>query len=142
MSRLTPDQKRKLQETTPIAPTGETLPIELPAPEISEDLAQDPNIAPLLAPPAAPSSLLQSAIDQQERELTDLQTQMDALSDQYAARARSIVLQGLENGRRKARAEILTIDIPSFFDSEGNGSPLPSAQNLALPDRIEEVATC
>jgi hypothetical protein len=117
--------------------------IDLPAPEISEDLAQDPNIAPLLEPPAPPSSLLQSAIDQQERELTDLQTQMDALTDQYATRARSIVLQGLENGRRKARAQILTIDIPAFFDSEGNGSPLPSEPKpIALPQSIEEGAAC
>jgi hypothetical protein len=123
-----------------IAPTGETLPIDLPAPEISEDLAQDPNIAPLLDPPAPPSSLLQSAIDQQEKELTDLQSQMNRLSDDYATRARSIVLRGLEDGRRKARAQILTIDIPAFFDSEGNGSPLPSPQNLALPQSIEEGA--
>jgi hypothetical protein len=122
-----------------IAPTDETLPIDLPAPEISEDLAQDPNIAPLLDPPAPPSSsLLQSAIDQQEKELTDLQSQMDRLSDQYATRARSIVLQGLEDGRRKARAQILTIDIPAFFASEGNGSPLPSVPNpIALPQSIE-----
>jgi hypothetical protein len=126
-----------------IAPTGETLPIDLPAPEISEDLAQDPNIAPLLEPPAAPSSLLQSAIDQQERELTDLQTQMDRLSDEYATRARSIVLQGLENGRRKARAQILTIDIPAFFASEGNGSPLPSDPHpIALPQSNEGEAAC
>jgi hypothetical protein len=133
--------KSKTQESSielPIAPTGETLPIALPAPEISEDLAQDPNIAPLLEPPAPPSSLLQSAIDQQERELTDLQTQMDRLSDDYATRARSIVLQGLENGRRKARAQILTIDIPAFFASEGNGSPLPSVPSpIALPQSPE-----
>jgi hypothetical protein len=126
-----------------IAPTGETLPIEIPAPEISEDLAQDPNIAPLLAPPAPPpSSLLQSAIDQQERELTDLQTQMDRLTDDYATRARSIVLRGLEAGRKKARAQILTIDIPAFFDSEGNGSPLPSPPNLALPQSPEGETAC
>jgi hypothetical protein len=125
-----------------IAPTGETLPIDLPAPEISEDLAQDPNIAPLLEPPAPPS-LLQSAIDQQERELTDLQTQMDALSDQYAARARSIVLRGLETGRQKARAQILTIDIPAFFASEGNGSPLPSSPTpIALPQSPEGETAC
>jgi hypothetical protein len=125
-----------------IAPTGETLPVEIPAPAISEDLVNDPNIAPLLEPPAPPSSsLLQSAIDQQERELTDLQTRMDALSDQYASRARAIVLSGLENGRRKARAEILTIDIPAFFGSEGNGSPLPSVpQAIALPQSPEGEA--
>ena len=104
-----------------IAPTGETLPVQIPAP---------------------PSSLLQSAIDQQEKELTDLQTQMDCLSDEYATRARSIVLQGLENGRLKARAQILTIDIPAFFDSEGNGSPLPSPQTLVLSPSIGEETTC
>jgi hypothetical protein len=109
-----------------IAPTEEVLLTEPPTP---------------IEPPA-PSSLLQSAIEQQDLELSELEAHMTELSERYAARARSIVLQGLENGRRKARAEILTIDIPSFFDSEGNGSPLPSAQNLALPDRIEEVATC
>jgi hypothetical protein len=92
--------------------------------------------------PPVPSSLLQSAIDQQDQELAELETHMTELSERYATRARAIVLQGLEEGRRKARAEILTIDIPSFFGSEGNGSPLPSPPNLALPDRIEEVATC
>jgi hypothetical protein len=116
---------------------------DLPTPEVSEDLAGDPNIAPLLEPPVAPSSLLQSAIDQQEKELTDLQTQMDRLSDQYATRARSIVLRGLEDGRRKARTQILTIDIPAFFASEGNDSPLPSVPNpIALPQSPEGEAAC
>ena len=93
--------------------------------------------------PAPPSSLLQSAIDQQEAELSDLQTQMDRLSDEYATRARSIVLQGLENGRLKARAQILTIDIPAFFDSEVNGSPLPSPQTpIALAPSTGEETTC
>jgi hypothetical protein len=125
----------------PIASSEDELPIALPAPEISDDLADDPNIAPLLEPPAPPS-LLQSAITQQEKELAELQSRMDDLSDDYAARARAIVLQGLEEGRRKARAEILTIDIPSFFGSEGNGSPLPSPQNLALSPSIEGEPTC
>ena len=107
--------------------------IEPTAPEISDDLVE---------PIAPPSSLLQSAIDQQDRELTDLEAQMTELSEQYAARARSIVLQGLENGRRKARAQILTIDIPAFFASEGNGSPLPSHPNLSLPQSIEGEAAC
>ena len=94
-------------------------------------------------PPLPPSSLLQSAIDQQEAELTDLKSQMDRLSDEYAARARSIVLQGLENGRLKARAQILTIDIPSFFASEGNGSTLPSSQTtIALLPSIEGEMEC
>ena len=109
-------------KTKAIAPIGETLPTY---------------------PPLPPSSLLQSAIDQQERELSDLQTRMDALSDEYATRARSIVLQGLENGRLKARAQILTIDIPAFFDSEVNGSPLPSPQTtIGLLPSIEGETEC
>lgn len=91
-------------------------------------------------PPAQPSALLQSAIDHQERELEELKTRMDALSEEYATKARAIVLQGLEDGRTKAKAQILTIDIPSFFDSEGNSSPLPLPQNLALPPDLEAEA--
>ena len=121
-------------KTKALVSSEDELPIDSPAPENSGDLVDDPNLSP--------SSLLQSAKTQQEKELTNLQAQMDALSDEYAARARSIVLSGLEDGRRKARAEILTIDIPSFFDLEGNGSPLPSPQNLALSPSIEEEATC
>lgn len=109
-------------KTKAIAPIGETLPTD---------------------PPLPPSSLLQSAIDQQEAELTDLKSQMDRLSDDYAARARSIVLQGLEDGRLKARAQILTIDIPAFFGSEGNGSPLPSSQTaIGLLPSIEGEMKC
>ena len=108
-------------KTKAIAPTGETLPID----------------------PPLPPSILQSAIDQQEAELTDLKSQMDLLSDDYATRARSIVLQGLENGRLKARAQILTIDIPAFFGSEVNGSPLPSPQTtIALLPSIEGETEC
>ena len=109
-------------KTKAIAPIGETL---------------------LTDPPLPPSSLLQSAIDQQEAELTDLKSQMDRLSDDYATRARSIVLQGLEDGRLKARAQILTIDIPSFFASEVNGSPLPSPKTaIGLLPSIEGETEC
>jgi hypothetical protein len=109
-------------KTKAIAPIGETLPTDSPLP---------------------PSSILQSAIDQQEAELTNLQTQMDRLSDEYATRARSIVLQGLEDGRQKARAQILTIDIPSFFGSEVNGSPLPSPKSaIALLPSIKGETEC
>jgi hypothetical protein len=116
---------------------------ELPEPEVSGNLIDDPNIAPLLEPPAPPSSLLQSAIDHQERELAELQTHMDELSEQYATRARSIVLSGLLNGRAKARAEILTIDIPSFFAPLGSGSNFPPPKNLApAPDLEAEAYQC
>jgi hypothetical protein len=116
---------------------------ELPEPEVSGNLVDDPNIAPLLEPPAPPSSLLQSAIDQQERELAELQARMDELSGQYATRAKAIVLRGLEDGRTKARAEILTIDIPSFFAPLGSGSNFPPPKNLApAPDLALEAHQC
>lgn len=122
------------KQSKPPIPLRSDDPIDSPAPEISGDLVDNPNLSP--------SSLLQSAKTQQEAELTDLQNQMDALSDEYAARARSIVLHGLEEGRQKARTQILTIDIPSFFDLEGNGSPLPSPQKLALSPSIEGEPPC
>ena len=109
----------------------------------SKTKAIAPTIDPPIDPPLPPSSLLQSAIDQQEAELTDLKSQMDRLSDEYATRARSIVLQGLEDGRQKARAQILTIDIPAFFASEVNGSPLPSPKTaIGLLPSIEGEMEC
>ena len=61
MSKLTPEQKRKLEQSAhePIAPN------------VSEDLANAPTIAPLLQ---APSSILQAAKLRQQKELDDLQT--------------------------------------------------------------------
>lgn len=122
-----------------IAPTGDTLPIDLPAPEISEDLAQDPNIAPLLEPPAVPPSILQSAIEQQERELAELEYRMTLLSEQYAQRARDIVARGLETGRRKAHDRILNIDLADFF-GDGGSLPPPIETFPALPQSPEEDA--
>ena len=103
MSKLTPEQKRKLEQSghEPIAS------------DVSEDLANDPAIAPLLQ---APSSILQAAKLRQQRELDDLQTQIDILSEEFATRAALIVEQGLTHSYQLARQKIGAIDL-SFFDS-------------------------
>ena len=96
-----------------IASTDETLPVEIPTPNVSEDLANDPAIAPLLQ---APSSILQAAKLRQQKELDDLQTQIDTLSEEFATRAAAIVEQGLTHSYQLARQKIGAIDL-SFFDS-------------------------
>jgi len=115
-------------------------PITPPSPEITGDLAQDPNIAPLLESPA-PSSILESAIARQEQELTDLQAELDRRSDEFADRAAAIVRNSLETAYQKAQSRIMTIEVPSFFDLEGNSSPSLSPQTLnVLP--VAEVTEC
>ena len=119
---------------------SKTKPITPPSPEITEDLAQEPNIAPLLEPPL-PSSILQSAIARQEQELTNLQTELDRRSDEFADRAALIVRNSLETAYQKAQSRIMTIEVPSFFDLEGNSSPSLSLETLnALP--VGEVTEC
>lgn len=100
MSKLTPEQKRKLEEA---------------APEPTE--------------PIAPTALLQAAKLRQQRELDDLQTHIDTLSEEFATRAAAIVEQGLTQSYQLARQKIGAIDL-SFFDS----GELPSTAIYALPD--------
>jgi hypothetical protein len=111
MSKLTPDQKRKLVEQT-------VQPIEIPAPEVSEDLVNDPNMEPLLQPPVTGENghLLRSAREQMEAELTQLQTTLDSLSDDYADRAETMVKDWLAQCRSKAKSRINAIDLADFFD--------------------------
>ena len=106
-------------------------PIDLPAPEVSKDLVDDPNIAPLLQPPAAGENghLLRSAREQMEAELTQLQTTLDSLSDDYADRAESMVRDWLTQCRSKAKTRINAIDLADFF---GSGEEL-SPQTVNVP---------
>ena len=101
MSKLTPDQRRKLDQSDPASP-----PIEP-------------------ASPIAPAALLAAARDRHDRELTDLQTQVDGLAEEFATRAAAIVEQGLNHSYQLARQKIGAIDL-RFFDSEG----APEAINL------------
>ncbi len=88
-----------------------------------------------------PSSILQTAIDRQEKELTDLQAELDRRSDEFADRAALIVRNSLETAYQKAQTRIMTVEVPRFFDLEDNALPLLSPQTLtALP--VVEVAEC
>lgn len=78
--------------------------------------------------------LLRSARQQMEAELTQLQTTLDSLSDDYAARAETMVKDWLSQCRSKAKSRINAIDLADFFDS---GDALsPQTVNL-LPEAIE-----
>ena len=123
MSKLTPAQQRKLEQSAQS--------------EISEDLTQDPNIAPFVQPIATTSQLLAAARARQETELNDLQKSMDALSQEFANRAESIVRSGLKSSYIQARQRIGAIDL-SFFD---NGEELPHSNNLALMSAVEVEVT-
>jgi hypothetical protein len=123
MSKLTPAQQRKLEQSAQS--------------EISEDLTQDPNIAPFVQPIATTSQLLAAARARQETELNDLQKSMDALSQEFATRAESIVRSGLKSSYIQARQRIGAIDL-SFFD---NGEELPPSNNLALMSAVEVEGT-
>ena len=123
MSKLTPAQQRKLEQSAQS--------------EISEDLTQDPNIAPFVQPIATTSQLLAAARARQETELNDLQKSMDALSQEFANRAESIVRSGLKSSYIQARERIGAIDL-SFFD---NGEELPHSNNLALMSAVEVEVT-
>jgi hypothetical protein len=107
MSKLTPEQKRKLDQTEPTSQPTEN--------------------ATLIAPAA----LLAAARDRHDRELADLQTQVDGLAEEFATRAAAIVEQGLTHSYQLARQKIGAIDL-SFFDS----GDAPETINL-LPSAVE-----
>jgi hypothetical protein len=96
MSKLTPEQRRKLEQTEPIAPTDTTAPIET-------------------------STLLAAARDRQERELADLETHVDLLAEEFSTRAAAIVEAGLRRSYQMSRQKIGAIDT-SFFNA-GELSP-------------------
>ena len=108
MNKLTAAQKQKLDQT-----------------------AHDPEAAPVA--PVAPSSILQSAIDRQEQDLADLQTELDRLADDFATRAAAMVRQGLQDSYSRARQKIGAIDL-SFF---GDGDDLPPAIDIPSLPSIE-----
>jgi hypothetical protein len=105
MQKLTPEQKQKLTESpTPEEPNTET---------------PDPLIL-----------ILQTAKAKQQAQLDDLQTTIDALSEDFATRAAAIVETGLRKSYQLARQKISAIDI-RFFDF---GETLPSPSPLSLPE--------
>jgi len=126
-------------KSKPSASTDE--PMEIPAPEVSEDLVNDPNIAPLLQPPAAENGhLLQSARQQMEAELTQLRTTLDSLSDDYADRAETMVRDWLTQCRSKAKHRINAIDLADFFGSGDELSPAQATPTLSPAVEVEVTA--
>ena len=111
MNKLTAAQKQKLDQT-----------------------ADEPNDP--AAPPVAASSILQSAIDRQEKDLADLQTELDRLADEFATRAAAMVRQGLQDSYSRARQRIGAIDL-SFF---GTGEDLPPAIDIPSLPSIEATS--
>ena len=122
-----------------IASTDE--PIDLPTPEVSEDLADDPTIASLLQPPVTGenSHLLRSARAQMETELAHLQTTLDSLSDDYADRAETMVKDWLHQCRNKAKRRINEIDLADFFSGD-ELSPIRSNPTLSPTVEVEVTA--
>jgi hypothetical protein len=118
---MTKFQKR---QTSTIAGTS-----AIPTPETDADVS--------LNQPTDRLTILRAAIDRQEKELADLQFQIDQLSDDFANRAESIVRLGLQSSYIKARQRIGAIDL-SFF---GDGAELPHSNNLALMSTIEAEVT-
>jgi hypothetical protein len=74
--------------------------------------------------------ILQTAKAKQQAQLDDLQTTIDALSEDFATCAAAIVETGLRNSYQLARQKIGAIDI-RFFDL---GENLPNASPLRLPE--------
>ena len=105
MQKLTPEQKQKLTEST--------------HPEETPNETPDPLVL-----------ILQTAKAKQQAQLDDLQTTIDALSEDFATRAAAIVETGLRNSYQLARQKIGAIDI-RFFDL---GEHLPSPSPLILPE--------
>jgi hypothetical protein len=103
----------------PIASTDE--PIDLPTAETAHEPSSPPP-EPIAPPPEG--HLLRSARAQMESELTQLQTTLDSLSDDYADRAEAMVKDWLAQCRSKAKHRINAIDLADFFDS---GDALPPA---------------
>ena len=121
----------------PIASTNETAPVDIPAPEVSENLVNDPNIAPLLQPPVTGENgdLFRSARQQMEAELTQLQTTLDSLSEDYAARAETMVRDWLTQCRGKAKTRINAIDLADFLAVGTNCPPPSQAQPYRPPSK-------
>ena len=80
-------------------------------------------------------TLLQAAKERQEKELADLQAQIDQLSEDFATRAAVMVRQGLQDSYRRARQQIGAIDL-GFFD--GGEELSPAIEIPSLPS-IEEA---
>ena len=105
----------------------------------SETINEVP-IEPITEPSPENSHLLRSARQQMEAELTQLQTTLDRLSEDYADRAETMVRDWLTQCRGRAKTRINAIDLADFFGSGDELSPAQSSPTLSPAVEVEVTA--
>lgn len=63
-------------------------------------------------------AFLAAAVDRQDLAIKQLETRLDELGDDFAARVRTMVERGLMAARSKALQEIKTIDVGFFLQTD------------------------
>ena len=105
----------------------------------SETIDEVP-IEPITEPSPGNSHLLRSARQQMEAELTQLQTTLDSLSEDYADRAETMVRDWLTQCRGRAKTRINAIDLADSFGSGDELSPARSSPTLSPAAEVEITA--
>ena len=105
----------------------------------SETIDEVP-IEPITESSPENSHLLRSARQQMEAELTQLQTTLDSLSEDYADRAETMVRDWLTQCRGRAKTRINAIDLADFFGSGDELSPARSSPTLSPAVEVEVTA--
>lgn len=94
------------------------------------DTTQTQNDIP--ATPQGIQDFIDGVKERQDAQLAELETRLDAMGDDFAARARTLVERGLIAARGKALGEIRTIDVSFFLQapmeiSSGTEKPMLEA---------------
>ena len=105
----------------------------------SETIDEVP-IEPITESSPENSHLLRSARQQMEAELTQLQTTLDELTEDYADRAETMVRDWLTQCRGRAKTRINAIDLADFFGSGDELSPAQSSSTLSPAVEVEVTA--
>ena len=105
----------------------------------SETIDEVP-IEPITESSPENSHLLRSARQQMEAELTQLQTTLDELTEDYADRAETMVRDWLTQCRGRAKTRINAIDLADFFGSGDELSPAQSSPTLSPAVEVEVTA--
>ena len=100
----------------------------------------DVPIEPITEPSPENNHLLRSARQQMEAELTQLQTTLDELTEDYADRAETMVRDWLTQCRGRAKTRINAIDLADFFGSGDELSPAQSSPTLSPAVEVEVTA--
>ena len=96
---------------------------------------QAPTVEAVQNPDA--DAFLSAAVERQDLALKQLETRLDELGDDFAARVRTMVERGLMAARSKALQEIKTIDV-SFFLQTDRETLHGSEQLLITPQDVNQ----